>query len=68
MNSQIVKKESLIWIFCCLRATLPFMNSHFEKQNSKMGTVLQLIYSTEKESSQTNSFYVVLGIIITAAD
>lgn len=32
-----------------------------------MGTVLQYIYSTEKESSQTNSFYVFLGIMITAA-
>lgn len=32
-----------------------------------MGTVLQHICSIEKESSQTNSFYVVLGIIITAA-
>ena len=30
-----------------------------------MGTVLQHICSIEKESSQTNSFYVVLGIIIT---
>lgn len=30
-----------------------------------MGTVLQYIYSTEKESSRTNSFYVVLGIMIT---
>ena len=67
MNSKIVKKESLIWIFCCLRAMLPFMNSHLKKYNSKMGTVLQYIYSTEKESPQTNSFYVVLGIMITAA-
>ena len=32
-----------------------------------MGTVLQHICSIEKESSQTNSFYVVLGIMITAA-
>ena len=32
-----------------------------------MGTVLQYIYSTEKESSQTNSFYVVLGSVTTAA-
>lgn len=31
-----------------------------------MGTILQYIYSTEKESSQINSFYVVLGIITTA--
>ena len=32
-----------------------------------LGTALQDIYSTEKNSSQKNSFYVILGIIASAA-
>ena len=49
MNSQIVKKESLIWIFLLLESYALFMNSHFENRTARWGTVFATyFYSTEK--------------------